>query len=73
MKTMRIMTTIMVTVWKTKDRSMISGLHVHYHHLKASAVHGWMEDQMNVITMIGLLTCRLSDEDCGLHPRGLLR
>lgn len=44
MTTMRIMTTILVTVWKTKDRSMISGLHVHYRHQEASAAHRWMED-----------------------------
>lgn len=31
MKTMRIITTVMVTEWKTKDRSMFSGLHVHRH------------------------------------------
>lgn len=57
----------MVTVWKTMDRSMVSGLHVLYRHQEASAAHRWMEAQMNVITMTGLLTCRLSDDDCGLH------
>lgn len=35
--------------------------------------HWWMEDQMIIITMIGLLTCRLNDDDCGIHPHGLLR
>lgn len=33
---------------------MISGLHVHYRHQEASAVHRWMEDQMNVLILIGL-------------------
>jgi hypothetical protein len=56
MKTMRSITTIMVTVWKTedltpafeagvsldKDGSIFSGLRVHRHHEETSAVFiGW--------------------------------